>query len=133
VIWLESGVLRDETDGHVDNLCCFVKPGEVLLTWTDDRDDPQYEISRRALEMLGMPRRTPAGVALDRPQDPSARSDGHLQERNSEGMVRPARRPNPAGPATGWPASYVNFYIANGGIVMPLFDDRPRPGRPSTC
>ena len=38
----------DETDGHVDNLCAFVRPGEVVLTWTDDRRDPQYEISRDA-------------------------------------------------------------------------------------
>ena len=27
--------------GHVDNFCCFVRPGVVLLAWTDDKDDPQ--------------------------------------------------------------------------------------------
>ena len=41
VIWLDRGVFNDETDGHVDNLACFAKPGVVLLTWTDDRADPQ--------------------------------------------------------------------------------------------
>ena len=53
VVWLGLGVVNDETDGHVDNLCCFVRPGVVLLTGTDDRDDPQYERSldaRRRLE-----------------------------------------------------------------------------------
>ena len=41
VIWIDKGVYMDETDGHVDNLCCYLKPGEVLLTWTDDPDDPE--------------------------------------------------------------------------------------------
>ena len=52
VIWLGDGVFNDETDGHVDNLCCFARPGEVLLTWTDNRRDPQHRISRDALERL---------------------------------------------------------------------------------
>ncbi|MCG3084544.1 agmatine deiminase family protein, partial [Anoxybacillus sp. LAT27] len=52
VIWLPRGCYQDETDGHVDNLCCFVAPGEVALTWTDDESDPQHAISREALEIL---------------------------------------------------------------------------------
>ena len=46
VIWMGRGLFNDETDGHVDNLCCFVRPGEVALTWCDDPEDPQYDISR---------------------------------------------------------------------------------------
>ena len=46
VIWLKYGVFGDDdTNGHVDNLCFFVRPGHVALTWTDDPTDPQY--SRR--------------------------------------------------------------------------------------
>ena len=52
IIWLGRGVFNDETDGHVDNLCCFVRPGEVVLTWCDDPEDPQYDISRAAFEVL---------------------------------------------------------------------------------
>jgi agmatine deiminase len=52
VIWLGKGVIDDETDGHVDNLCCFARPGEVVLTWTDDKRDPQYRVSKDAYERL---------------------------------------------------------------------------------
>ena len=52
VIWLGKGVIDDETDGHVDNLCCFARPGEVVLTWTDDKRDPQYRVSLDAYERL---------------------------------------------------------------------------------
>ena len=52
VLWLGRGVFMDETDGHVDNLACFARPGVVLLTWTDDESDPQHEISADARERL---------------------------------------------------------------------------------
>lgn len=42
----------DDTNGHVDNMCCFVKPGVVLLSWTDDERDPQYERSVEAFSVL---------------------------------------------------------------------------------
>lgn len=43
VIWLWKGMEGDDaiTNGHVDNLACFVRPGLVLLSWTDDDKDPQ--------------------------------------------------------------------------------------------
>ena len=52
IIWLGKGVFNDETDGHIDNLACFVRPGEVCLTWTDNKRDPQYAISLDAWERL---------------------------------------------------------------------------------
>src|SRR5271170_4550800 len=52
VIWLSRGVYLDETGGHIDELACFTSPGHVALTWTDDREDPQYAISANALERL---------------------------------------------------------------------------------
>lgn len=42
----------DDTNGHIDNMCCFVKPGVVMLSWTDDESDPQYERSLEALSVL---------------------------------------------------------------------------------
>src|ERR1019366_4836710 len=46
MIWLGRGVYNDETDGHVDNLACFARPGVVLLTYAEDESDPQHAISR---------------------------------------------------------------------------------------
>lgn len=42
----------DDTNGHIDNMCCFAKPGVVLLSWTDDQTDPQYERSIEAYSVL---------------------------------------------------------------------------------
>ena len=52
IIWLSRGLYADETTGHIDNLCRFVAPGVVVLTWTDDESDPQHEISAEAHERL---------------------------------------------------------------------------------
>jgi len=35
IIWIKNGIYNDETNGHVDNICCFARPGEMLLAWTD--------------------------------------------------------------------------------------------------
>ena len=57
VIWLEHGVFGDEdTNGHVDNLCFFVRPGHVALTWTDDPLDPQHPRRLAPLPPLSTPR-----------------------------------------------------------------------------
>ena len=42
----------DETNEHVDNVCAFLKPGEVILAWTDNREDPQYPLSMACLGYL---------------------------------------------------------------------------------
>ncbi|XWS47892.1 hypothetical protein CRYUN_Cryun13aG0024900 [Craigia yunnanensis] len=53
VIWLPRGLYGDDdTNGHIDNMCCFAKPGVVLLSWTDDETDPQYERSMEAFSIL---------------------------------------------------------------------------------
>src|SRR5205807_4816559 len=49
---LGRGVFNDETGGHIDNLACFVRPGEVCLTWTDRERDPQHASSLDAWQRL---------------------------------------------------------------------------------
>ena len=52
-IWLPRGLYGDDdTDGHVDNFAAFARPGVVLLAWTDETSDPQYERSAEALQVL---------------------------------------------------------------------------------
>ncbi|WP_319521709.1 agmatine deiminase [uncultured Desulfosarcina sp.] len=120
VIWIDKGVYQDETDGHVDNLCCFTAPGEVLLTWTDDPGDPQYERSRKAFDLLSTATdargRRLTVHRIHQPEPMAATPD------ECRGLdVSETAKPRRAGDRLA--ASYVNFYIANGGIVMPLFDD----------
>ena len=45
-------VYNDETNEHVDNICAFTAPGHVVLAWTDDEADPQYELSMACLKAL---------------------------------------------------------------------------------
>ena len=120
VIWLGRGVYQDETSGHVDNLCCFVHPGVLALTWTDDPADPQFASSHEAYERLSM-----ATDALGRrleihkihqPGPLYATAEEGLGVDDIEGVA-----PRPAGRRL--PGSYINFYIANRGVIMPIFDD----------
>ena len=119
VIWLGRGVFNDETDGHVDNLCCFVRPGEVALTWCDDPADPQYEISRDALARLRAARDARGRRLLVHkiPQPGPL----FMTAQEAAGVDRrEGSRPRQAGDRMA--GSYVNFYIANRRVVVPLLD-----------
>lgn len=120
VIWLGEGVYNDETNGHVDNLCCFVRPGVVVLTWTDDPQDPQYAISSDAYERLSRARDA-QGRPLQMVKIP-APTPVIVTETEAEGVqALDGSRARYTGERLA--ASYVNFYIANGGVVMPAFGD----------
>lgn len=119
IIWLGRGVVNDETDGHVDNLCCFVRPGVVVLTWPDDRGDPQYEISRDALQRLSAARDA-RGRSLKVHKLPQP-GPLYMTRKEAAGLERRAgTRVRRAGDRMA--GSYVNFYIANRRVVMPLLD-----------
>jgi agmatine deiminase len=121
IIWLGKGVFNDETGGHIDNLACFVRPGAVCLTWTERRRDPQYAISHDAWERLN-DARDARGRRLEVTKLPMP-GPLAMSAREAAGIVRRAgTRPRRAGERLA--ASYVNFYIANRGIVMPLLDER---------
>jgi len=121
VIWLGQGVLDDETDGHIDNLACFARPGVVLLTWTEDESDPQHAISSdaherllaasdargRALEVVHLPSPGPITITEEQARGVDA-VEGTLPRRAGDRLA----------------ASYANFYIANSRIVLPLLDER---------
>ncbi|KAK6925186.1 Peptidyl-arginine deiminase, Porphyromonas-type [Dillenia turbinata] len=121
VIWLPRGLFGDDdTNGHIDNMCCFVKPGAVLLSWTDDKSDPQYERSVEAFSVLSSEvdacGRKLEIIKLHVP-GPLYMTDEEAASvvQNDEAKPRLAH--------TRLAASYVNFYIANGGIIVPQFGD----------
>ena len=121
VIWLGQGVYLDETGGHIDELACFTSPGHVALTWTSDRKDPQYEISLDAYHRLRKARDARGReLTIHKIHQPGPL---YMTEDEAAGIDRRAgSRPRKAGDRLA--ASYVNFYITNKSIVMPLYDKR---------
>ncbi|MBN1189826.1 MAG: agmatine deiminase [Dehalococcoidales bacterium] len=121
IIWLGEGIYMDnDTNGHVDNLCCFVKPGTVCLTWTEDKNDPQYEISMDAYKRLSsttdaLGRR----LEIYKINQPAPL---FITKEESEG-VDSIKGAMPREQGSRLSASYINFYIANGGIMVPGFGD----------
>jgi len=119
-IWLNRGIYNDETNGHVDNICCFIRPGVVALSWTEDKSDPQYDISQenyeilqktvdakgRKLEIHKIHQPNPILITETESQGVDA-VDGTLPREEGDRMA----------------ASYINFYMCNGGAVVPTFGD----------
>lgn len=120
IIWLPRGIYNDETNGHVDNILHCVAPAKVLLAWTEDKSDPQYEICQEALELLK--RETDAkGRKIDITKLVLP-ANIHITQEESEG-VDAIGGTLPRLPGDRLAASYANFYIANGGAVVPVFGD----------
>jgi agmatine deiminase len=121
VIWLGAGVYLDETGGHIDELACFTSPGHVVLTWTDDRKDPQYEISMDAYQRLKSARDARGrALTIHKIHQPGPL---FMTAEEAAGVdQREGSRPRRAGDRL--PASYINFYVANRHVVMPLYDKR---------
>ena len=121
VIWLGKGVYLDETGGHIDELACFTGPGQIALTWTEDRTDPQYEISFDAHQRLRHARDARGRrFTIHKIHQPGPL---YMTAAEAAGIdVRAGSRPRRAGDRL--PASYINFYIANKCVVMPLYDKR---------
>ncbi|MEH7106376.1 agmatine deiminase [Bacillus sp. JJ1764] len=120
VIWIPRGVYNDETNGHVDNLLCYVRPGEVALTWTDDINDPQYAISREAYDVLA--NTTDAKGRRLKIHTIYQPNPIIITPEEAEG-VHPMDGTMPRQAGDRLAGSYINHYIANGGVVMPLFND----------
>lgn len=120
VLWIPKGIYNDETNGHVDNMCNFVRPGEVLLAWTDDKDDPQYERSMAALKYLES--ETDAKGRKLKVHKMYTPSPILITPKESKG-VDAVDGTLPRQPGDRLAASYVNFYTGNGFIALPIFND----------
>ena len=106
MIWLGGGIVGDDTDGHVDELARFVGPSTVVVSVTSDRQDENFAPLDDNYQRLR--------AACD--------ADGRPLE------VIPLELPGPRfhGPQR-LPVSYMNFYIANGVVIVPQFDDAADP------
>ncbi|HEY0836278.1 MAG TPA: agmatine deiminase family protein [Azospirillum sp.] len=102
VIWLGEGYQDDETDGHIDEIACFVRPGVVMALTSDDPTDANFKAFQDNLDRL------------KRARDARGRALEVIEVR------QPARRDRNGVRLT---LSYTNLYIANGGVVMPAFED----------
>ncbi len=100
VLWLAGGIEGDDTDGHVDDVARFVAPGVVVAAVCDDASDPNHTPlvqNRRRLAALEDARGARLSV-VELPMPPRIARDGHRS-----------------------PASYANFYLANGIALVPVF------------
>ncbi|MBP5199004.1 MAG: agmatine deiminase [Lachnospiraceae bacterium] len=121
IIWLPCGIYNDETNEHVDNVCAFYGPGKVLLAWTDDKQDPQYEMSLRDLELLqketdakGRHFEIKKVLIPKNPVTVSERDILGYEFEEGEDVREVGER---------LAASYVNFYVGNGIVLVPQFND----------
>jgi len=103
VLWLPGEFADVETDGHVDNMACFASPGRILLG-IPPGDHPDFAAVAQLNRFLSEARDA-RGRALD--------------------IIEIAQPQRPREDWRGRPlaASYVNFYLANGGLIAPAFDD----------
>ena len=119
VIWLPNGIFNDETDGHVDNICAFIRPGEVVLAWTDDENDPQYALSKEDLDLLE--RETDArGRKIKVHKLPIPKNHVFIREEDLLGYeFEEGEDEREVGERLA--ASYVNFYFSNAAVILPAF------------
>jgi agmatine deiminase len=103
VVWLGQGLQDDDTDGHVDNLACFARPGVVVALSASDPADANYKALADNLARL------------------KAATDAKGRSFEIVTIEQPRARFMADGQRLA--LSYINFYIANGAIVMPAFED----------
>lgn len=94
VLWLQEGIAGDDTDGHIDDIARFVSEETVVCVFEDDPLDENYPILKDNYDRL-----TAFGFKVVKLPMPGIIGDRHAR----------------------LPASYANFYIGNGAVVVPLF------------
>ncbi|PSW06028.1 agmatine deiminase [Photobacterium lipolyticum] len=118
IIWIPNGLYNDETNGHVDNLIHVVAPGEVVLTWCDDEADPQYEISRKALDVLST--ETDAKGRQIKVHKLPMPGPLYISESEASGVdVSDGMERVPGERLAG---SYANYLVSNKHVIYPLLD-----------
>lgn len=120
IIWLPHGIYQDETNEHVDNICTFVKPGEVVLGWTDDSDHIQHVYCKTSLKVLedAVDARGRMLIIHKLPL-PKAMT---LSDEESSGIIE-AKGTKYKRKGDLLAGSYINYYVCNHAVIMPGFGD----------
>ena len=119
VLWLGDGIDPEETNGHVDDIACFIRPGEVACIYTEDPDSPFYDAAqdayKRLCEMTDAKGRKLIVHKLCCPID-NVTIKGEFAIDTVEGTL-----PREDGDIC--IASYMNFLITNDGVIVPQYGD----------
>ena len=121
VIWVKEGIDPEETNGHIDDVATFIAPGVMACIWTDDPEYPFYEQCHAAYETLSnavdAKGRKMKVYKLCMPVNPlfmdQASCDTIDADENAEPRV-------PDEPLI---ASYMNYLVTNGGVIVPRYGD----------
>lgn len=119
VIWIEHGIFEDETNEHVDNMVCFIKPGVVALAWSQDKNDPQYKYSSDAYKVLSNSvdakgrKLKIIKVKLPEPLYMSKYEAKGIKLGRYDAKARPE--------GSRLAASYINFYQGEKFVILPAF------------
>lgn len=118
IIWLPGGILGDETNEHVDNICVFAAENTALLSWCEDENDPQYAVCKACLDVLE--NSTDAqGRKIDVIKLPMPKPV-YMTQQEVDGLDYCFGEPT-RNTSERLSASYVNLYIGNKTVVMPAF------------
>lgn len=119
VIWIKQGLISDETNGHIDNVLSVINSREICIAWTDDRSNPNYNRVRAIYECLadqtncyGEPYiihkiPLPPLQYMKKNESLELVANENALERKEGDML---------------PASYLNFYMLNGAVIIPSFN-----------
>ena len=115
IVWLEEGLALDETDGHIDNVCSIVRPGELCIAWTDDKTDPQSGISQHAMDILFSSNtvQTLHKIPIPPPQYISASEAAGIEQLSTSTHRVEGFQLVP---------SYINYYLCNSAVIFPIFN-----------
>jgi len=118
IIWIPRGLVNDETGGHIDNILAFADKDTAIISWTDNPDDPQYEVVREVEAIMMEARNTDGGpyriihlpiapVYYRNEEDSSEITYAEGSFSRNEGMAILE--------------TYINFALVNGAVIVPQF------------
>lgn len=103
LLWLDNGLEGDHTDGHIDTIVRFVNENTIVCSLSDDKNDQNYGTMNANFELL------------------KSFTDLNGEKFNLIPLVLPKNKMEMDGKRL--PCTYANFYIGNGFVVVPQYED----------